>query len=246
MTPSESRELAAVVLDRLTPRLPEVAASDDAAPGTPIRRLYELVADRLLTLGEQDALAELVRNPRNDSLVRRLLATAATEDPRYAEELSAALGVLPAGTPVTAPAAEVTPPTAAPSPPTAAPQSPDAAPSRAGEAARAGADRSDGRRPRRYGPWVGVAAVVVLLLLGAIVAWTVVDGLDGAGGLTADSGCEEYRQAPPEERVAAIRQIGLAKGISGVDSPLVMTAVDQLCETQPSAKLGDLVARFDG
>jgi hypothetical protein len=213
MTPSESRELAAVVLDRLAPRLPEAAASDDAAPGTPIRRLYELVASRLRTLGEQDALAELVRNPRNDSLVRRLLATEATEDPTYAEELAAALEALPAaGTLVTAPAA----------------------------------DRADGRRPRRYGPWVGVVAVVVLLLLGAFVARTVVNGLDGAGGLTADSGCEEYRQAPPEERVAAIRQIGLAKGISGVDSPLVMTAVDQLCETQPSAKLGDLVARFGG
>ncbi|MBF9132387.1 hypothetical protein I0C86_26060 [Plantactinospora sp. S1510] len=218
MTPSESRELAAAVLDRLAPRLPEAAASDAEASGTPIRRLHRLVADRLNALGEQDALAELVRNPRNDSLVRRLLATAATDDPTYAEELAAALEALPvAGTPVTAPsAAEEVPPTA------------------------------DGARPRRYGPWVAVVTVVILLLLGVFVARTVVHGLDGAGGLTADSGCEEYRQAPPEERVAAIRQIGLAKGISGVDSPLVMTAVDQLCKTQPSAKLGDLIARFGG
>lgn len=229
MTPSEARELAAAALDRLTPQLPEVAtASGGRELDTPIHRLYVLVAERLRTLGEQEALAELIRYPRNNSLVRRLLADSATDDPGYAEQLAAAVDATP-------PPAEVTPSPAARSSAVDGEASP-----------RATAVPVETRRPRRYGPWVGVGAVVVLILVGVLVARAVDSVLTDAGGLTADSNCAEYRQAPPEERVAAIRQIGLAKGIPGVDSPLVMSAVDQLCETQPSARLGDLIARFDG
>ncbi|MFY1672889.1 DUF6480 family protein [Plantactinospora sp. WMMB334] len=100
-------------------------------------------------------------------------------------------------------------------------------------------------RSRRYGPWIALGAVVLLLLAAGLVVRAVLGEMTGVGGLTADSSCAEYRQAPPEERVAAIRRVGLAKGISGVDGPLVMTAIDQLCETQPSARLGDLLARLN-
>ncbi|MGX7675972.1 hypothetical protein [Plantactinospora sp. DSM 117369] len=236
MTPSEASTLAAAVLDRLAPHLPEVAAAGDPGPAGPGRRLYDLVAERLRTLDEVEALADLVREPRNNSLVKRLLSTAAAEDPGYAAELAAAVEALPAeaGTPVpanrTAAGAATRPETGAP----------------VGAAADAVPGSAGGRRPRRYGPWIALGAVVLLLVVGGLVVRAVLDGLTDAGGLTADSTCREYQQAPPEERVAAIRQIGLAKGISGVDSPLVMTAVDQLCDASPSARIGDLVARFDG
>ncbi|MEQ4301439.1 hypothetical protein ABNF97_08620 [Plantactinospora sp. B6F1] len=229
MTPSEARNLAAVVLDRLAPHLPGIASTGD--PG-PVRRLYDLVAGRLRTLDELDALADLLREPRNNSLVKRLLSTAATEDQGYAAELIAAIEALPS----------------APAAPVPADRTASAAAARepAGVAADAVPGSGGARRPRRYGPWIALGAVVVLLVVGGLVVRAVLDGLGDAGGLTADSTCEEYQQAPPEERVAAIRQIGLAKGISGVDSPLVMTAVDQLCDATPSARIGDLVARFDG
>ncbi|GAA3748874.1 hypothetical protein GCM10022225_36400 [Plantactinospora mayteni] len=232
MTPSEARELAAVLLDRLAPHLPEVATAGDSDPA---RRLYGLVAERLRALGEQDALADLVREPRNNSLVKRLLSTAAIEDPGYAAELAAAVEALPAAAGKPVPANRTTPAGAT------RPESREPV-----EAAEAVPGSGGDRRPRRYGPWIAVGAVVLLLVVGGLVVRAVLDGLTDAGGLTADSTCEEYQQAPPEERVAAIRQIGLAKGISGVDSPLVMTAVDQLCDASPSARIGDLVARFDG
>ncbi|GIG91855.1 hypothetical protein Pen02_67910 [Plantactinospora endophytica] len=224
-----------MVLDRLAPHLPEVASAADPGGAPPARRLYDLVAERLRTLDEQEALAELVREPRNNSLVKRLLGSAAAEDPGYAAKLAAAVAALPAQV-GKSPAGQPTP-------------RGRTAPSEGRGPAGAVADdvpgSADGRRPRRYGPWIAVVAVVLLLVVGGLVVRAVQDGLSGAGGLTSDSTCTEYQQAPPEERVAAIRQIGLAKGISGADSPLVMTAVDQLCDAQPSARIGDLVARFD-
>ncbi|MDG4789492.1 hypothetical protein O7626_26810 [Micromonospora sp. WMMD1102] len=229
------------------------------APTGPAGRLYRLVAERLDALDESEALTELVREPRNNSLGKRLLGTAATEDPAWAAELADAVEALPAerSTERSAQrsAGRSTPRSAGRSTQrsaerSATPGAGRAAPAGPGEpvGAAAGAVPGSGgaRRPRRYGPWIALGAVVLLLVVGGLVVRAALGGLSDAGGLTADSSCTEYQQAPPEERVAAIRQIGLAKGISGVDSPLVMTAVDQLCDTQPSAKIGDLVARFDG
>ena len=164
--------------------------------------------------------------------MRRLLTTAATEDPAYAAELAAAVAALP-DSQFTAAASQST-----------------AAASRRRERARdvpagSAGDREAFRRLTRRGLAIGVGAVAVTALLGCLVGRAILDDLNDAGGLTSDSSCAEFRQAPAEDRVAAIRQIGLAKGISGVDSPLVMSAVDQLCDAQPSAKLGDMVARFD-
>ncbi|MEE6257368.1 hypothetical protein [Plantactinospora sonchi] len=239
MTPSEARELAAVVLERLAPRLPELAASGGTRRrDTPIHQLYALVAERLRAMDEQDALTELARDPRNDSLVRRLLASAAADDAAYATALAAAVAALPAG--------------AAPAPRSAGRSASDGETSAPGAAEGSAPDRDGNgpdrpareRRPRRLGVWIALAALGVLAAVGFLVVRSVVDNLTNAGGLNARSTCTEYRQAPPEERVAAIRQIGLAKGVSGVDSPLVMTAIDQLCETQPEAAIGDLIGRL--
>lgn len=225
MDPSEARSLATVVLDRLAPRLPEVAADSDAAapPGEserhgPVHRLYRLVAGRLHALGEQEALADLVRDPRNNSLVKRLLATAAADDPAYAAELDAAVAALP----VERKPAETT----------------------STPATESTAEEPASRPHRRRALWLSLGAAAVVTVLALVVGRSVVADLRDAGGLTSDSTCAEYRQAPPEERVAAIRQIGLAKGVSDAHNPLVMTALDQLCDTQPTARLGDLVARF--
>lgn len=249
MNPSpEANELAAVVLERLTPYLPRVAAPGDRR-STPGQRLYTLVADRLTALGETEALTELVRDPRNNSLVKRLLATAATDDAGYAAALTAAVAALPSvvdpdGAAGSAPpaarsakSATRSAKSAAPStePPVGAAEPPTEPPVGAG----------NGRRPGRLA-WIGLAAIVVLALAGFLIVRSTLNGLGEAGGLTAQSSCAEYRQAPPEERVAAIRQIGLAKGVSGADGPLVMAALDQLCDAQPAAKLGDLLARMDG
>lgn len=238
MNPSpEANELAAVVLERLTPYLPRVAAPGDRR-STPGQRLYTLVADRLTALGETEALTELVRDPRNNSLVKRLLATAATDDAGYAAALTAAVAALPSV--VDPDGAAGSAPPAARSAKSATRSAKSAAPS-----TEPPVGAGNGRRPGRLA-WIGLAAIVVLALAGFLIVRSTLNGLGEAGGLTAQSSCAEYRQAPPEERVAAIRQIGLAKGVSGADGPLVMAALDQLCDAQPAAKLGDLLARMDG
>jgi len=271
-TRSEARELAAVVLRRLAPRLPEVAAAADApgpsearvpsgpstSPGgdDPSHRLYRLVADRLRALGEQEALAELIREPHNDSLVRRLLATAVADDAAYAAELAAAVAAMPAEkaavaampaekAAVAAMPAEKAAVAAMPAEKAAVaaaePAGDDVAPPGAGQpSAPGGAVRPD----RRRALWLSLGTATVVAVLAFLVGRAVVDDLRDAGGLTSHSTCAEYRRATPEERVAAVRRIGLAKGVSDAHNPLVMAALDQLCETQPTARLGDLVERF--
>lgn len=252
-TRSEARELAAVVLRRLAPRLPEVAAAADApgpsearvpsgpstSPGgdDPSHRLYRLVADRLRALGEQEALAELIREPHNDSLVRRLLATAVADDAAYAAELAAAVAAMPAEEAAVA----AVPPAREAAVAAAEPAGDDVAPPGAGQpSAPGGAVRPD----RRRALWLSLGTATVVAVLAFLVGRAVVDDLRDAGGLTSHSTCAEYRRATPEERVAAVRRIGLAKGVSDAHNPLVMAALDQLCETQPTARLGDLVERF--
>lgn len=230
MTPPEARELAALVLDRLAPRLPELAATRGTPDrSTPVHRLYALVAERLRALDEEETLAELARDPRNNSLARRLLAQAVVDDQEYATALAAAVAALPAEE---RPAARTAEQTVAP---------PAEQPAAVGQGSGGPAEE---RRPRRLGGWIALAALVVLGVVGFLVVRSVVDNLSGAGGLTAESSCTEYRQAPPEERVAAIREIGLAKGVSGADSPLVMTAIDQLCDSRPGATIGELIGRL--
>ncbi|MDG4828930.1 hypothetical protein O7627_06365 [Solwaraspora sp. WMMD1047] len=233
---SEPDRLAAAVLERLAPHLPALAAGEPTEPAT--ADLYHQVAERLRALGEQQTLAELAREPHNNSLARRLLATAATEDPGYAAKLTAALAALPA-----APAKDTANPgdTARTdgSTQTDGPPAPDGRPSVASAAVVAG------RRPGRRGILIGVGIAVCVVLVGCLVGRAMLDDLNDAGGLTSDSTCAQYRRAPAEDRVAAIRQIGLAKGVSGTDHPLVMSAVDQLCESQPDQRLGDVLARFD-
>ncbi|MEO3820506.1 hypothetical protein [Plantactinospora sp. B24E8] len=237
MTPPEARELAALVLDHLAPRLPELAAPR-GTPGrnTPVRQLYALVAKRFHALDEQETLVELARDPRNNSLARRLLAQAVIDDQEYAAALAAAVAALAAA--VAALPAEERP--AARTAEHAVAQ-PAEQPAAAGQGSEGSAEE---RRPRRWGGWIALAALVVLGVAGFLVVRSVVDNLSGAGGLTAQSSCTEYRQAPPEERVAAIREIGLAKGVSGADSPLVMTAIDQLCDSRPEATIGELIGRL--
>jgi hypothetical protein len=230
--------LAAAVLARLAPHLPALAAGEPAEPAT--AGLYHLVATRLRALGEEQTLAELAREPRNNSLARRLLATAATRDPGYAAKLTAALAALPAAGPPDV----VSPPD---------PTSPEKTARTGGPTASAGSVSGAratsavvaGRRPGRRGILIGVGIAVVVVLVGCLVGRAMLSDLNDAGGLTSDSTCTQYRRAPAEDRVAAIRQIGLAKGVSGADHPLVMSAVDQLCDTQPDARLGDVLARFD-
>jgi hypothetical protein len=239
---SEPDRLAAAVLARLAPHLPDLAAGKPADPAT--ARLYDLVARRLRALGEEQTLAELALDPRNNSLARRLLATAATEDPGYAAELAAALTALPPAHPPDTAHPEDTRP-ADGSAQADNPAQADGAPVPGGPASAAGSAVAAGRRPGRRGVLIGTAIAVGVVLVGCLVGRAMLDDLNDAGGLTSDSTCAQYRRSPAEDRVAAIRQIGLAKGVSGTDHPLVMSAVDQLCETQPDARLGDVLARFD-
>jgi hypothetical protein len=176
------------------------------------------VAARLSALGETEALAEFVRQPRNNSLVRRLLATAVHDDPAYAAELAAAVAAVPPDGPRTT-AADPTPP-----------GSPDLRPS------------GRGRRLSRRTLLVALAVLTVAVLVVCLVARNILADLDDSGGLTTQSTCAEFRQAPKEDRARALQAIALARGVPELDTPLALDAVTRSCAATPERRLADVVA----
>ncbi|WP_329103743.1 hypothetical protein OG792_27685 [Micromonospora sp. NBC_01699] len=219
-TPDHPDPLAGTAIELLTPYLPAIGIAGVGHGDPAVRSLYETVAARLRALGEAEALAEFVRQPRNNSLVRRLLATAVRDDPAYAAELAAAVAAVP-------PVGSQTAASAGP---------PADAPDRS---------RSTGtRRLFRRTLLVTLAVSAVAVLVVCLVARNILADLDDSGGLTTQSSCAEFRQAPREDRSRALRAIALARGVPELDTPLALTVVTQACASAPDRRLGDVVAGF--
>ncbi|MFI6763002.1 hypothetical protein ACIBF5_28115 [Micromonospora sp. NPDC050417] len=229
-TPETPDALAGAAIERLTPHLPAVGTTGPDTPGvdSAARSLHRTVAARLHELGETEALAAFVRQPRNDSLVRRLLATAIREDPAYAAELTAAVAAVPPTGAVTNSPAGTT--TAGTTTETAA--APPPAPPRTG-----------GRFSRRA-LLVGLTVVVVVVAVVCLIARNILGDLDDSGGLTSQSSCADFRQAPKEDRMRALQAIALARGVPELDSPFGLTAVTEACAAQPERRVGDVIASF--
>ncbi|WP_326556026.1 hypothetical protein [Micromonospora sp. NBC_01796] len=220
-TPESPDTLAGTAIERLTPYLPAIGTTGAVEPGgdTAARSLHDLLAARLRAMGEAEALAEFVRQPRNNSLVRRLLTTAVHDDPAYAAELAGAVAALPPDGPETTPAATRN-------------DSPDR-PAPVG-----------GRRLSRRTLLVALAVLTVAVVVVCLVARNILGDLDDSGGLTTQSSCADFRQAPREDRSRALRAIALARGLPELDTPLALTAVTQACAAEPDSRLGDVVARL--
>ncbi|MGW4467116.1 hypothetical protein [Micromonospora sp. NPDC004704] len=221
-TPESPDTLAGTAIERLTPYLPAIGTTGAVEPGgvTAARSLHDLLAARLRAMGEAEALAEFVRQPRNNSLVRRLLTTALHDDPAYAAELAGAVAAVPPDGPGTTPVA---------------------------------ATRTDsqdrpapvgGRRLSRRTLLVALAVLTVAVVVVCLVARNILGDLDDSGGLTTQSSCADFRQAPREDRSRALRAIALARGLPELDTPPALTAVTQACAAEPDSRLGDVVARL--
>ena len=225
-TPETTDPLAGTAIERLTPYLPAISTDGprstvgDAAA----RSLYDTVARRLRELGEAEALAEFVAQPRNNSLVRRLLTTALRGDPAYATELATAVAAVPPGDTATVDGA---------APVDGGP--PDA-PDRIAPATT--------RRLSRRTLLIALAVLTVAVAVVCLVARNILGDLDNSGGLTTQSSCTEFRQAPRDDRIRALQAIALARDVPELDSTLALTVVTQACESQPESRLGDVVARF--
>ncbi|MEV4626308.1 hypothetical protein AB0J90_08460 [Micromonospora sp. NPDC049523] len=220
-TPESPDTLAGTAIERLTPYLPAIGTTAAGRGGdTAARSLYELVAARLRALGEAEALAEFVRQPRNNSLVRRLLTTAAQDDPTYAAELADAVVAVPPQGPATVTADDTR---------TNSPDRPLP---------------GGGRRLSRRTLLVALAVLTVAVAVVCLVARNILGDLDDSGGLTSQSSCADFREAPREDRTRALRAIALARGLPELDTPLALTAVTQACAAEPDSRLGDVVARF--
>ncbi|RKR87986.1 hypothetical protein BDK92_2289 [Micromonospora pisi] len=225
-TPESTDALAGAAIERLTPYLPAVGTTGPDTPGvdSAARSLHRTVAARLHALGETEALAEFVRQPRNNSLVRRLLATAIREDPAYAAELAAAVAAVP--------------------PPSAASQTPAGPATATAAATPTPAPPGTGRRFSRRALLIGLTVVVVAVAVVCLIARNILGDLDDSGGLTSQSSCADFRQAPREDRMRALQAIALARGVPELDSPFGLTAVTEACATQPERRVGDVVASF--
>jgi hypothetical protein len=218
VTTPETTDLAGTAIDRLTPYLPELSTHDPQPSGdSAVRPLYDAVAGRLRALGETEALAEFVQQPRNNSLVRRLLATAVEDDPEYAAELAAAIAATPA-----------TP----------------AGPAATRDGSPTGVLAATARRPSTRVLLIGSAALILAVAVIFLVARNILADLNNSGGLTSASSCAEFLHAPREDRLRAIEAIALAKDVPELGSPVLLPAITEVCDTQPNSQLGDVVAKF--
>ncbi|MFK3983690.1 hypothetical protein ACI2K4_25325 [Micromonospora sp. NPDC050397] len=235
-SPETTDPLAGTALERLTPYLPAVGTTQEPGVDPAARPLYDLVAARLRAIGEAEAFADFVRQPRNDSLVRRLLATAVRDDPAYAAALTAAVAAVPAGA-TTSQLPDGTAGSAVPLP---------LGGRVTGGSADSGTTAPVGSAPAprlsRRTLLVGLGILVVVVAVVCLVARNILGNLDDSGGLTSQSTCAEFRQAPKEDRAAALRAIALARGLPELDTPLGLTAVTESCAAHPGRSLADTIA----
>ncbi|MFE9959208.1 hypothetical protein [Micromonospora sp. NPDC005299] len=86
-----------------------------------------------------------------------------------------------------------------------------------------------------------------ILLAGLLViAFMYVIGQVSSGDkITQDSTCQEYLEAPSEEALRGLRQVGIELGVK-TGSPLAPPAISYACSEEPTARLGDVVLRYKG
>lgn len=246
-TPETTDPLAGTALERLTPYLPAVGTTPAPGVDPAARSLHDLVAARLRTMGEAEAFTDFVRQPGNDSLVRRLLATAVRDDPAYAAALASAVAAVPPSAAISPLPADTAPPVP-PAPPM--PSVPSVAPAGpvTGGTVHSDADSVPpagsvaARRLSRRTLLVGLGVLVVVVTVICLIARNILGDLDDSGGLTSQSTCAEFRQAPKDDRARALQAIALARGLPELDTPLGLTAVTEACAAHPGHSLADTIA----
>ncbi|MEV0458189.1 hypothetical protein [Catellatospora methionotrophica] len=113
---------------------------------------------------------------------------------------------------------------------------------------QAGRDiRHDNSRRTSFGGPLAVFAVIAVLLIvggfGAVKIISFIGGSSSSTVITEDSSCGDYLLASTEEREHAVKSIGIATGASGAGNPMARLNVDYSCGQQPSARVGDVIAR---
>jgi hypothetical protein len=106
-------------------------------------------------------------------------------------------------------------------------------------------NRNSGNTRHSYGGVVAVVAVVIVAIAAIWGGKAVYDAVKSSG-LGAGSSCSEFLQADQQDELAAIRKIGVDEHVAGVGSPLALPAISYDCSGEPSARLGDVVAKFRG
>ncbi|MEN3541060.1 hypothetical protein AAH991_38510 [Microbispora sp. ZYX-F-249] len=184
--------------------------------------LYRLIAGRLQSSGNGDEMKKFKENPRDAgerAVVRYLVRHHLEQNPGFRSVLFDAAKVLP---------------------------SEQADNPRAGVGARPQSSPRYGHNPTtpatddfwKTGGAKTVAAIVlvVLLIIAKLISW-------GPGGiwsssLTADSTCREYLASSPQERDAAVKDIGVQLHDSEAGSPLRVINTEYMCGQAPDMKLG--------
>jgi hypothetical protein len=96
-----------------------------------------------------------------------------------------------------------------------------------------------------FGGMVAVIAVIVVAIVAILAGRAVYDKVK-SNDLTAESTCAQFLQAPQDEELSAIRNIGIEKGVAGTGSPLALPAISYDCSGEPNARLGDVIVKFKG
>jgi hypothetical protein len=94
------------------------------------------------------------------------------------------------------------------------------------------------------GVFVALVVIVAVVVGGVFAA-------NKAGELlstqpTAASTCAQFLDADNGDQQRSLIKIAQEKGVSGAGSPLALPAVQYSCSSNPTAKVGDVIARFRG
>ncbi len=216
-------DLASSAMAALAPYLPAIRANRvHASNDIAAQALYELVGTALRQIGAQVSWEAYLSDPSLETMIKRLLADSLNKNPDLAQHIDKAV------TRVTNDYST-----------TNTNQS-------GAQVGRGGtmAGRDVTHKRTNNGGIIAVIAVIIVAAIAIVVGRAVYHSVNS--GLTADSSCSQFLQAPQDEEVRAIRTIGIDEGVSGTGSPLALPAISYSCSGQPSARLGDVIASFRG
>jgi len=217
-------DLASSAFAALSPYLPAISrTSAHTSQEVAARALYELLGSALRQIGARSAWDAYLGDPSATATVERLLASAMDKSSDLARDVERAVH-------------EVTNDNSY----TYSNQS-------GAQAGRGGniVGRDQNNNKTNYGGIVAVIAVIVVAVVAILAGRAVYESVKSSG-LSADSTCNEFLQAPQDEELRAIRKIGVDEGVNGTGSPLALPAISYACSGQPNARLGEVIARFRG
>lgn len=213
-------DLASSAIEALAPHLPAIGRNDlRTAQEMAAKGLYDLIAAAFRRIGEQYTFNAWVNDPRDHTVVSKLLAATMKADPGLTRDINEAVHHVNSN-------------------------HVDQRGARAG-GDLAGRDINKNRTTHHSG---GLLAILAVVAVAALLGWGAVAIVNKLTGdtLTADSTCSQFLQAPQDQELSAIRQIGQTEGVAGIGSPLALPAISYSCSGEPTAKLGAVIATFKG